>query len=141
MPGCVIVSIESYLDQIKFQCARNRDVSVICADRSDCSATSTVFHCYSDVKMIVSWGILYLDRWWKSCRDFSENFKSRTLTAAAAPVTQFVSSIARNQCYLYADQRLYEKGKLSWNICMKRGRNSPTLESSLVSGLSVYEQQ
>ena len=122
MPGCVIVSIESYLDQIKFQCARNRDVSVICADRSDCSATSTVFHCYSDVKMIVSWGILYLDRWWKSCRDFSENFKSRTLTAAAAPVTQFVSSIARNQCYLYSDPiidcakrkicpGIYEKGK------------------------------
>ena len=141
MPGCVIVSIESYLDQIKFQCARNRDVSVICADRSDCSATSTatVFHYNSDVKMIVSWGILYLDRWWKSCRDFSENFKSRTLTAAAAPVTQFVSSIARNQCYLYADQRLYEGKKVL--EYMKRGRNSPTLESSLVSGLSIYEQQ
>ena len=141
MPGCVIVSIESYLDQIKFQCARNRDVSVICADRSDCSVTSTatVFHYNSDVKMIVSWGILYLDRWWKSCRDFSENFKSRTLTAAAAPVTQFVSSIARNQCYLYADQRLYEGKKVL--EYMKRGRNSPTLESSLVSGLSVYEQQ
>ena len=141
MPGCVIVSIESYLDQIKFQCARNRDVSVICADRSDCSATSTVFHCYSDVKMIVSWGILYLDRWWKSCRDFSENFKSRTLTAAAAPVTQFVSSIARNQCYLYSDPIIdCTKREICPGI-YEKGRNSPTLESSLVSGLSVYEQQ